>query len=215
MHVAVCCEAQGAPRQTPHPGHSGVLLRWLQSPSPAEHGNAAPQALLRPLCPHGAPRAGQALPRPAPHAWGLGPQRVPEQRCPELGNGPVPELRAHLGIRKLWVKPAGSCFRRASAGASAEATPWARPEAPGGLAVSPQGCGQSRELPCAAGKQLPLPSLQPPAEELQHRQESVFLPFPSALKQRQTRLKAAKTSRRNQNKSRSLFPIGNLPRSHL
>lgn len=52
-------------------------------------------------------------------------------------------------------------------------------------------------------------------EELQQWQGGTFLPFPFTLKQCQTRLKAAKNSRRNQNKLESLFPIGNLPRSHL
>lgn len=61
-------------------------------------------------------------------------------------------------------------------------------------------------LPGAVGSfaaPLPLPSLQLPGQKLQHRQESILLPFPSALKQCQTRLKAAKTGMRNQNKSRS------------
>lgn len=47
------------------------------------------------------------------------------------------------------------------------------------------------------------------------QQENIFLPFLPALKQPQTRLKAAKTCRTMQRKSGSLFPIGNLPRSHL
>jgi len=108
-----------------------------------------------------------------------------------------------------------------------EATPWARREG----TLHPwntrhafgEAWGEVGSLLCCreALSQVPLPSLrlltgmQLAGEELQRWQESIFLPFPSALKQCLTKFKVAKTSSRNKNKSGSLFPIGNLPRSYL
>lgn len=139
-------------------------------------------------------------PCPAPHASGLAPTPVREQRGPGAGPGarPMAPFQSlvctstslsvqHLEIRKalsetswkLLLQRQGRYKCRGHTLGQARGEPAAR----GGLAVSPQGCGESWELCCAAGKQVPLPSLLLPGEELQHRQESIFLPFPSASKQ--------------------------------
>lgn len=101
-------------------------------------------------------------------------------------------------------------------GTSAEATPRARQEGtlhPEDSLHLLRGVGRGGRFAVQqdAPSQVPLPSLQLltgmwlAVEELQCWQESIFLPFPSALKQSQTRLKAAKTNRRNQNKSGSFI----------
>lgn len=73
------------------------------------------------------------------------------------------------------------------------------------------GCGAAASQcpPRACSHHQAVPSMA------EWQQENIFLPFLPALKQPQTRLKAAKTCRTMQRKSGSLFPIGNLPRSHL
>lgn len=67
------------------------------------------------------------------------------------------------------------------------------------IAVPPRACSHHQAVPSM----------------VEWQQENIFLPFLPALKQPQTRLKSAKTCRTMQRKSGSLFPIGNLPRSHL
>lgn len=141
--VEVSWEAQGAPRQTAHPG-CGVSPKQARSPAqpgcpalgapraPAQHGNAAPQDLLRPPFGPGASwarsgrrgRPGPAPPRPTR-------VRARPSRGRSSAGGSVPELNPHqprtsLSLQHLEIRKAlretSWKLCRASAGASAEGT---------------------------------------------------------------------------------------------
>lgn len=145
-------------------------------------------------------RQGASLALPRPTCVRARPYTVREQRGPRAGPGarPMAPFQSlvctstslslqHLEIRKAFSETSWKLLLQSQGRYKCRGHTLGQargePEARGGLAVSPQGCGESSELCCATGKQVPLPSLLLPGEELQHRQESIFLPFPSALKQ--------------------------------